>query len=124
MSDVTHLPPVAPGHVRHFIYPVYLDDRGFYGCLTEIWETDAAGHVTSYRVIEDYPQDELLQIAGLVTDGCNHGLVSWEYYGNGIAQDLYFTLSEIEDQVPTLDLDPVDLRAELESTIDQILGRG
>jgi hypothetical protein len=123
MSDVTHLPPLAPGHVRHFIYPVYLDDRGFYGCLTEIWETRDDGQVTSYRVIEDYPQDELLQIAGLMTDGCNHGLVSWEYYGNGIAQDLYFTLTAIEDQEPTPALDPVNLRADLDKTLNNILGR-
>ena len=43
MSNATFVSPLPPGHARHNVFPVYFDNRGFYGCVTEVWMTDDDG---------------------------------------------------------------------------------
>jgi hypothetical protein len=125
MSNFTSMIPLAPGHARHSVYPVYLDQGGFYGCVTEVWMTDETGHVTARFAAEDFTKAELLQLAGTMPDGCHHGLVSWQYSEDTLAMEFYAILADLQDQeqVRAPDIAPAYLRADLDAALDQILGR-
>jgi hypothetical protein len=130
------------GHERHYVYPIKtVSDGSLYLCLVEIrMVCQEHGDFEFYRVFEAYSDTDLKWVNwNLQASGCDHEIVSWSYWHDAIANDLMHRIMDdddtdygyelipavsLSDAVPeAIDLDPKALRADLESTLDQILGR-
>ena len=115
---------LAPGQERHYVFPVYDNGKVFF-CLTEMRDTDQETcEITVYRIFEAFTEEELDWLnENCSPSGCGHELVSWLYWLNTIAYDLIQAYLEGQKQDPFDALDPVELRTDLDNTLNNILGR-
>lgn len=117
---------LGPGQERHYVFPVYGNGQFRY-CLTEIRETDQVTcDVSVYRIYEAFTQSELDWLnENSRPHGCGHDLVSDIYWLNPIAYDLLerFRADMKRERDPFDGIDTDKLRADLDMTLNAILGR-